>query len=51
MGKRRSQKKKGSSGSIVWNILGIVLCVILIPVIVVNVVLIVNNFKDPSHLP
>ena len=51
MGKRRSQKKKGSSGSIVWNILGIVLCVILIPVSVVNVVLIVNNFKDPSHLP
>lgn len=51
MGRRHSQKKRESKGSVVWNVLGIILCLVLIPVIVINVVLIVSNLKDPDHMP
>lgn len=51
MGRRHSQKNKRSRSSIVWNVLGIILCLVLIPVIVINVILIVSNLKDPEHMP
>lgn len=44
---RRQKKKRG----IVGNIVGMIVCVILIPIIVINIILIVNTYLHPEHIP
>lgn len=43
----QEKRKKGLAG----DIIGIILCVILIPIIVVNIVLIVNTYIHPDKIP
>lgn len=45
------QRPRKSGAGIVVNIIGIVLCVIFIPVIVVNLVLIVKTYTAPDEMP
>lgn len=50
---QKTEKKEGSSGrSKVLTILGIVLCVILLPILILNMILIIQGFgADKSKLP
>lgn len=46
------EKKNASHGSHkVWNILGIVLCVILVPILIINVTLIVKSYTNKDEVP
>ncbi len=44
-------QKKSRSGGIVVNVLGILLCIILIPVILINLILISKTYTDTAHIP
>lgn len=44
-------EKKSGIGHILANVLGGVLCVILIPIIICNVILIVRSYQDAEKLP
>ncbi len=44
-------KKKSSPLQTVFNVLGVLLCVIFIPIIILNVVMIVRSYTDPDHIP
>lgn len=48
---KEPQEKKGGALQTVFNILGIVLCVIFIPIIILNVVMIVRSYIDPDRIP
>lgn len=43
----RQKKKRGLVGTII----GIILCIILIPIIVINIILIVNTYIHPENIP
>jgi signal peptidase len=43
--------KKSSVGQIIVNVIGVILCVVFIPIIILNSVLIVRSFTDPDHIP
>lgn len=43
--------KKNSVGQIIVNVVGVILCVVFIPIIILNSVLIVRSFTDPDHIP
>ncbi len=43
--------KKGSPLQTVLNVFGVVLCVIFIPVIILNVVMIVRSYTESDHIP
>ncbi len=45
------QETKKRSGGVLINVIGGILCVIFIPIILVNVVLIVKTYTDPDHIP
>lgn len=47
----RQPEKKRSVGSLIVNILGAALCVIFIPLIILNTTLIVKSYTDPDKLP
>ncbi len=44
-------KEKSRSGGIVGSVVGILLCIILIPVILINLVLISKTYTDADHIP
>ncbi len=46
-----AQQTKKRSGGVLINVVGGILCVIFIPIILVNVVLIVKTYTDPDHIP
>lgn len=49
-----NEEKKGSKTSLthkVMTVIGIVLCVILIPILVVNITLIVRSYTNPDKVP
>lgn len=50
-GVREPQKKRNGPLRILLNIFGAVLCVIFIPIIILNVVMIVRSYTDPEHIP
>lgn len=45
------QKEKSTAGHKVFTVVGIILCVILVPMLIVNVTLIIKGFRDPDHVP
>ncbi len=45
------KKQKASPFQTVWNVVGVLLCVIFIPVIILNVIMIVRSYADPDHVP
>ncbi len=45
------QQTKKPFGRVLLNAIGIILCVIFIPVILVNLVLIVKTYTDADHIP
>lgn len=47
----QATKEKRSALQKVSTILGVVLCVIFIPMIIINVVMIVRSYTDPDHMP
>jgi len=47
----KETRTKKSSGGVVINIIGVILCLIFIPVIVINLVLIVKTYTDADHIP
>lgn len=47
----KEPQEKGGAGRIVLNVVGIVLCVIFIPVIIMNLVLIVKSYTSPDEIP
>lgn len=46
-----TQKSKRGLLQAVWNVLGVVLCVLFIPIIILNVIMIVRSYTDPDHIP
>ncbi len=50
-GVREPQKKQNGPLRAVFNVLGVVLCVLFIPIIILNVVMIVRSYTDPDHIP
>ncbi len=47
----QATKEKRSALQKVSTILGVVLCVIFIPMIIINVIMIVRSYTDPDHMP
>ncbi len=45
------QQTKKDPGRVVLNVIGGILCLIFIPVILINLVLIVKTYTDPDHIP
>lgn len=45
---KEQERKKASKVSVVASV---ILCIILIPIILVNVILIVGSYTDPDHIP
>ncbi len=45
------QETKKRSGGVLINVIGGILCVVFIPIILVNVVLIVKTYITPDHIP
>ncbi len=45
------QKGNGRFGRVLGNVVGVLLCVILIPVILINLILISKTYTDESHIP
>ncbi len=45
------QEEKGRLGRVLGNVVGILFCVILIPIILINLVLISKTYTDGSHIP
>ncbi len=50
-GVKRHQKKQGGGLQTVLNVLGVLLCIVFIPIIILNVVMIVRSYTDPDHIP
>lgn len=50
-GARRAQKGKGGALQTALNVFGAVLCVLFIPIIILNVVMIIRSYTDPDHIP
>ncbi len=48
---REPQKKQNGPLRTFLNVLGVVLCVLFIPIIILNVVMIVRSYTDPEHIP
>lgn len=48
---RSGPEKKGGVGRIISNIIGIILCVVFIPIVVVNLTLIIKSYIEPDHIP
>ena len=44
-------KEKSSTSPRVWTVLGIVLCVILIPILILNITLIVRSYTNADEVP
>lgn len=44
-------EKAGGALQTVFNVLGVILCVLFIPIIILNVVMIVRSYTDPDHIP
>ncbi len=42
---------KGGALQTVLNVFGVLLCVIFIPIIILNVMMIVRSYTDPDHIP
>ena len=47
----KNSQKKGGAAHLVANIIGAVLCIIFIPVIILNLILIVRSYTEPDKLP
>ena len=47
----RARKQQGTALQTVLNVFGVVLCVLFIPIIILNVVMIVRSYTDPDHIP
>lgn len=47
----RKTREKGGALHTIANVIGIVLCVVFIPVIILNMVLIVKSYTNPDKLP
>lgn len=47
----KTEKKKKSVLDIIFTIIGAVLCVVMIPVLLVNVTLIVKSYTSPNQVP
>ncbi len=50
-GVKEPQKKRNGPLQTVLNVFGVVLCVLFIPIIILNVVMIVRSYTDPEHIP
>lgn len=48
---RTARQKKGGPLQAFWNVLGVVLCVLFVPIIILNVIMIVRSYTDPNHIP
>ena len=48
---KETQKEKSSGRSKVLTVFGIVLCVILVPILIVNVTMIVKSYTNPDEYP
>ncbi len=46
-----AQQRKRDPKGIVINVIGVILCLIFIPVILINLVLIVKTYTDADHIP
>ncbi len=46
-----SRQEKKSSGGVLINVLGGILCLIFIPIILINLVLITKTYTDADHIP
>ncbi len=46
-----AKQTKRESGGAVFNVIGILLCLIFIPVIIINLVLIAKTYTDADHIP
>ncbi len=51
MDTKTKEKMPSTTAHKVFNILGIALCVILVPILIVNCVLLVKGFTDPDNVP
>ncbi len=45
------KSKKTSTAHIVWTVIGIVLCVILVPILIVNITLIIKSYTKQDEVP
>lgn len=50
-GAKEPQARKGGALQTIFNIFGILLCVIFVPIIILNVVMIVRSYTDPDNIP
>lgn len=50
-GQEKPEKQKRSPLQTVFDVLGVVLCVIFIPIIILNVVMIVRSYTDSDRIP
>lgn len=50
-GVREPNKEKSGALQKVFNVLGVILCVIFIPIIIINVVMIVRSYTDTDSIP
>lgn len=48
---KKDEKQSKQGKSIVLNVVGIVLCVVFIPIIIINLVLIVRSYAEPDKIP
>lgn len=48
---RTEEKQKSTALQKVLNVLGVVLCVVFIPIIILNVVMIVRSYTQPDKIP
>lgn len=48
---KEPQKKEGGARQTILNVFGVILCVIFIPVIILNVVMIVKSYTQPDEMP
>lgn len=48
---RTPQKGKNGPLQVLGNVLGVILCIVFIPIIILNVVMIVRSYTDSEHIP
>ena len=51
MSEKTKVKEKTSAGYKVFTVLGIVLCVILVPILIINVTMIIQGYVNPEKVP
>ncbi|MBQ3417950.1 MAG: signal peptidase I [Ruminococcus sp.] len=51
MSEKTKVKEKNSAGYKVFTVLGIVLCVILVPILIINVTMIIQGYVNPEKVP